>query len=78
MPTTCGIVGFNCAKGNARFLQLRRGIEVDLGRVWPICGGTECEQYISAERGLTAADNPPENALSNAASGDGMSAATTF
>jgi prepilin-type N-terminal cleavage/methylation domain-containing protein len=36
-----------------------RGIKEDLGWGWPICGGTECEQYISAERGLTPADNPP-------------------
>jgi prepilin-type N-terminal cleavage/methylation domain-containing protein len=36
-----------------------RGIREDHGWGWPICGGTECEQYISAERGLTPADNPP-------------------
>ena len=41
------------------FLLGERGIEEGLGWGWPICGGTECEQYISAERGLTPADNPP-------------------
>lgn len=41
------------------FLLGERGIEEGLDWGWPICGGTECEQYISAERGLTPADNPP-------------------
>ena len=36
-----------------------RGIMSDLGWGWPICGGTECEHYISTQRGLTPADNPP-------------------
>jgi len=42
------------------FLVGERGIVTDYGWGWPICGGTECEQYISAERGLTPADNPPD------------------
>ncbi len=36
-----------------------RGIPEDQGWGWPVCGGTECEQYISAERGLAAGDQPP-------------------
>ena len=42
------------------FLLGERGIKTDFGWGWPICGGTECEHYISAERGLTPADNPPD------------------
>lgn len=37
-----------------------RGIPSDWGWGWPICGGTECEQYISTERGLTPPDLPPD------------------
>ncbi|MCA9011435.1 MAG: DUF1559 domain-containing protein [Planctomycetaceae bacterium] len=46
--------------GTSNTLMLgERGIREDFGWGWPICGGTECEQYISSERGLTPADNPP-------------------
>ncbi|NLX98157.1 MAG: DUF1559 domain-containing protein [Rhodopirellula sp.] len=36
-----------------------RGIPSDLGWGWLICGGTECEHYISADRGLSPGDNVP-------------------
>ena len=40
--------------GTSNTLALgERGIREDFGWGWPICGGTECEQYISSERGLT-------------------------
>ncbi|WP_299467500.1 DUF1559 domain-containing protein [uncultured Gimesia sp.] len=42
------------------FLVGERGIPADWGWGWPICGGTECEQYISAERGLAPPDLPPD------------------
>jgi len=38
-----------------------RGIPRDLGWGWMICGGTECEHYISAERGLSPGANLPTN-----------------
>ena len=48
------------ADGTSSTLMMgERGINEDLGWGWPICGGTECEHYISTERGLTPADNPP-------------------
>ena len=36
-----------------------RGIPSDLGWGWYLCGGTECEHYISTERGLSAGKNVP-------------------
>ena len=36
-----------------------RGIPNDLGWGWTICGGTECEHYISTERGLSPGDDLP-------------------
>jgi len=36
-----------------------RGIPNDLGWGWTICGGTECEHYIAADRGLSPGDNLP-------------------
>ncbi|MEM7312853.1 MAG: DUF1559 domain-containing protein [Planctomycetota bacterium] len=39
--------------GTSKTLLLgERGIPKDLGWGWPICGGTECEHYISTARGL--------------------------
>jgi len=38
-----------------------RGIPEDLGWGWSICGGTECEHYISAKRGLSRRADPPNN-----------------
>ena len=39
--------------GTSKTLMLgERGIPRDLGWGWPICGGSECEHYISSERGL--------------------------
>ena len=34
-----------------------RGIPKDLGWGWWLCGGTECEHYISTERGLSPGEN---------------------
>ncbi|MFV0442988.1 MAG: DUF1559 domain-containing protein [Planctomycetaceae bacterium] len=34
-----------------------RGIPNDLGWGWPVCGGSECEQYLATERGLSAGAN---------------------
>jgi len=39
-----------------------RGIPDDWGWGWPVCGGTECEHYVSAERGLSPPDLPPNTA----------------
>jgi prepilin-type N-terminal cleavage/methylation domain-containing protein/prepilin-type processing-associated H-X9-DG protein len=39
-----------------------RGIPNDLGWGWPICGGTECEHYISTERGLSPGATSPSAA----------------
>ncbi len=36
-----------------------RGIPSDIGWGWYLCGGTECEHYISTERGLSAGKNVP-------------------
>ncbi|MEO2018252.1 MAG: DUF1559 domain-containing protein [Fuerstiella sp.] len=36
-----------------------RGIPSDLGWGWYLCGGSECEHYISTERGLSAGGNVP-------------------
>ena len=36
-----------------------RGIPSDRGWGWYLCGGTECEHYISTERGLSAGKNVP-------------------
>lgn len=36
-----------------------RGIPSDLGWGWYLCGGTECEHYISTERGLSPGQNVP-------------------
>lgn len=36
-----------------------RGIPSDWGWGWYLCGGTECEHYISAERGLSPGKNVP-------------------
>jgi prepilin-type N-terminal cleavage/methylation domain-containing protein len=36
-----------------------RGIPNDLGWGWMICGGSECEHYISAERGLSPGADLP-------------------
>jgi prepilin-type N-terminal cleavage/methylation domain-containing protein len=38
-----------------------RGIPNDLGWGWLICGGTECEHFISAEEGLAPGDNLPSS-----------------
>ena len=39
--------------GTSKTLMMgERGIPEDLGWGWPICGGSECEHYISTERGL--------------------------
>ncbi len=44
--------------GTSKTLLLgERGIPRDLGWGWPICGGTECEHYTSAVRGLLAGSN---------------------
>lgn len=39
-----------------------RGIPSDLGWGWMICGGTECEHYLSTQRGLSPGANLPTNA----------------
>ena len=50
----------NITDGTSSTLMLgERGIGTALDWGWPICGGTECEHYISSQRGLTPADNPP-------------------
>jgi prepilin-type N-terminal cleavage/methylation domain-containing protein/prepilin-type processing-associated H-X9-DG protein len=36
-----------------------RGIPTDLGWGWMVCGGTECEHFISAERGLSPGASLP-------------------
>ena len=36
-----------------------RGIPSDLGWGWYLCGGTECEHYVSTERGLSPGQNVP-------------------
>ena len=36
-----------------------RGIPSDWGWGWYLCGGTECEHYISTERGLSRGQNVP-------------------
>lgn len=38
-----------------------RGIPKDLGWGWLICGGTECEHFISAEEGLAPGGNLPSS-----------------
>ena len=39
--------------GSSHTLLLgERGIPRDLGWGWPICGGTECEHYVSTEHGI--------------------------
>lgn len=38
-----------------------RGIPNDLGWGWPVCGGSECEQYTTTERGLSAGQNAPSS-----------------
>ena len=38
-----------------------RGIPNDLGWGWLICGGTECEHFISAEEGLAPGANRPSS-----------------
>ena len=39
--------------GTSKTLMMgERGIPADLGWGWPICGGTECEHYISSARGM--------------------------
>src|SRR6185369_1811313 len=40
-----------------------RGLPNDLGWGWVICGGNECEQYISTETGMTMPRNAPTSAL---------------
>lgn len=39
-----------------------RGIPRDLGWGWLICGGTECEHYVSTEEGLAKGANIPTSA----------------
>lgn len=39
------------------FMLGERGIPRDLGWGWPVCGGSECEHYTTAERGLSAGSN---------------------
>ncbi|MEQ9409971.1 MAG: DUF1559 domain-containing protein [Fuerstiella sp.] len=36
-----------------------RGIPSDWGWGWYLCGGTECEHYVSSERGLSPGQNVP-------------------
>ncbi|MBC8355531.1 MAG: DUF1559 domain-containing protein [Planctomycetes bacterium] len=36
-----------------------RGIPEDLGWGWPICGGWECEHYVSSTLGLSKGNNDP-------------------
>lgn len=36
-----------------------RGIPSDRGWGWYLCGGTECEHYVSSERGLSPGQNVP-------------------
>jgi len=36
-----------------------RGIPSDLGWGWYLCGGSECEHYVSTERGLSPGQNVP-------------------
>ena len=42
-----------------------RGIPRDLGWGWPICGGSECEHYISSQRGLGIEGRRQSNVLRN-------------
>lgn len=40
-----------------------RGLPSGLGWGWVKCGGSECEQYLSVQEGLVAAQNAPSNAV---------------
>ncbi|MCX7420459.1 MAG: DUF1559 domain-containing protein [Planctomycetia bacterium] len=49
--------------GTSSTLMLgERGIPNDFTWGWPICGGTECEHYISAQRGLSPGKSAPFSA----------------
>ena len=40
-----------------------RGLPNDLGWGWVICGGSECEQYLSTQLGLVPPHNQPTNSV---------------